>query len=146
LMQTVLAPIRPVDEPLRYLLADPRRLRIISFFDSLWVRLLDIRNALAARRYLAEGRVVFDVTDPFCPENSARYALEGGPEGAECWLTTDEPDLALDVSDLGAVYLGGNRFTALAQAGRVEKRTLGALARADRMFASDPAPWCTQEF
>jgi predicted acetyltransferase len=146
LMQTVRAPIRPMDEPLRHMLADPRRLRIISCFDSLWVRLLDIPAALAARRYASEGRLVLDVADPFCPENSGRYTLDGGPVGAECHRTSDNPDLALDVADLGAVYLGGNRFTTLAHAGRAAERTPGALVRADRIFASDPAPWCTQEF
>ena len=57
-----------------------------------------------------------------------------------------EPDLALDVATLGAAYLGGPRPSVLARAGRVDERTPGALGRADRMLASDPAPLCTTHF
>ena len=146
LAQTIRMHLRPLDEPLRHMLADPRRLHVAAQFDGLWVRLLNVPAALAARRYAAPGRLVLEVSDPFCPRNSDRYLLEGGPEGAECRATTEEPDLALDVAELGAAYLGGTRFRTLAQAGRVEERAPGALARADALFASDPPPWCSQEF
>jgi len=146
LTQTVRAVAFPVDEPLRWMLADPRRMKVTALRDDLYVRLLDIPAALAARRYAAEGRVVFEVADAFCPENSGRYELRGGPEGAECRRTTAEPDLALGVADLGAAYLGGVRFETLYQAGRVEEHTRGALARADALFRSDPPPWCATPF
>jgi len=146
LAQTIRAHIRPLDEPLRWMLADPRRLRVTAQFDGLWARLLDVPAALAARRYPVPGRLVLEVSDPFRPRNSGRYQLDGGPEGAECRATTAEPDLALDVAELGAAYLGGTRFRTLERAGRAEERTPGAVARADLMFASDPPPWCSQEF
>lgn len=146
LVQTVRALGRPVDEPLRWLLTDSRRLRMLAVNDDLWVRLLDIPAALGARRYATPGAVVFAVADALRPENAGRYALDGGPEGAECRLTTAEADLALDVADLGAAYLGGVSFGTLARAARVEERTPGALARADALFASDPAPWCGTPF
>ena len=43
-------------------------------------------------------------------------------------------------------YLGGVRFSTLARAGRVVTQTPDALARADAMFASEPAPWCATPF
>ena len=46
--------------------------------------------------------------------NDARFVLEGGPDGASCRRTSANADLALSVADLGALYLGGNSFTALA--------------------------------
>jgi predicted acetyltransferase len=137
---------RPLDEPLRWMLADPRRLRVTNYTDDLWLRLLDIPAALAARRYTTAGRIVFAVADAFCPENSGRYLLEGGPDGASCRRTDDEPDLALGVATLGAAYLGGVRFATLARAGRVEERTAGALARADALFATDPLPYSGTPF
>jgi predicted acetyltransferase len=146
LVRTVQAFNRPVDEPLRWMLADPRRLQTRALVDDLWVRLLDVPAALAARRYAAEGRLVLEVADPFRPEDAGRYALEGGPEGAECRPTTAEPDLALAADALGAAYLGGVRFATLARAGRVEERAAGALARADALFASERAPWCGTPF
>jgi predicted acetyltransferase len=135
-----------VDEPLRWMLVDPRRMKPTALRDDLWVRLLDIPASLAARKYSATGRVVFEVADTFCPETAGRYELEAGPEGAECRRTTREADLALDVADLGAAYLGGVRFDTLWQAGRIEEHTTGAAARADALFRSDPAPHCGTPF
>jgi predicted acetyltransferase len=137
---------RPVDEPLRWLLADSRRLRTTQTHDDLWVRLLDLPVALAARRYATRDRLVLDVTDQLRPANHGRFALEGAPDGASCQPTGDDPDLRLDISDLGAAYLGGVRFATLAAAGRVLERTPRALRRADLLFASDPPPWCTTSF
>ena len=137
---------RPVDEPLRWLLADSRRLRTNQTREDLWVRLLDVPVALAARRYATRDRLVVEVIDQLRPANHGRFALEGAPDGASCERTSDDPDLRLDVAELGAAYLGGVRFTTLAAAGRVIERTPGALWRADRLFASDPAPWCTTSF
>ena len=52
----------------------------------------------------------------------------------------------LEVADLGAAYLGGVRFATLAAAGRVVENQQGAVARADALFASDPAPYCGTPF
>jgi predicted acetyltransferase len=145
LMDRITAWNRPVDEPLLHLLREPDRLRL-RVGDGLWVRLVDVPRALESRRYQASGRVVFDVADPFCPWNEGRYALEGGPDGASCRSTDAEPDLAVTVNELGACFLGGIGFRQLSRAGRVEELRAGALARADTMFAWDPAPWCSFMF
>jgi len=136
----------PVDEPLRWMLADPRRLRVLTLADFLWVRIVDVPSALCARRYAQSGRLVLEVADPFYPQNSGCYELEGGPEGATCRRSDKAPDLAFDVADLGAAFLGGRRFDTLAQAGRVVERSPGALGRADALFTGDPAPWCATMF
>jgi predicted acetyltransferase len=137
---------RPVDDPVRWRLADPRRLRVTDVGDQLWVRLLDLRGALAARRYAVEGELVLEVTDAPRPRNQGRFRLEGGPDGAACDPTSAEPDLALDVADLGAAYLGGTSLVSLSRAERVAELTPGALLRADRMFAASPPPICTTHF
>jgi predicted acetyltransferase len=142
LVETISAEHVALDEPLRWLLAESRRMRVTRLGDWLWVRPVDVAALLGARRYAAEGRVVLDVADDGRPGAAAgRFALDGGPDGAECTRTTVDPDLALGVADLGAVSLGGVSFSALARAGLVEERTPGALARADSMFASEPAPF-----
>ena len=136
---------RPVDDPLPWMLADPRRLKR-SPYDGLWVRLVDVPAALAGRTYLREGRIVFELRDSFCPWNQGRYVLEGGPEGAGCRLTKAEPDLALSASDLAAAYLGAVSFTTLSHAGRVEQMSDGSLLKADSMFATELKPWCPYSF
>ena len=136
---------RQADEPLLLMLAEPRRLRL-QLQDGLWLRPVDLPGALAARRYVSEGRLVLEVRDPFCPWNEGRYELEGGPDGAECRRTRKGADVLMDASDVGAAYLGGVRFGTLARAGRVDEERPGALARADALFAWEPLPWCPSLF
>ncbi|HEV3460882.1 MAG TPA: GNAT family N-acetyltransferase [Candidatus Dormibacteraeota bacterium] len=145
LMARVSAEMRPVDEPLRFLLADSRQPKT-RIEDGVWLRLVDVAAGLAGRRYAVEGRLGLRVRDAFCTWNDGPYQLVGGPAGAECKSTGGTLDLELDAADLAAVYLGGNRFRALFEAGRIEELRPGAVARADAMFATDRAPWCPSHF
>jgi predicted acetyltransferase len=139
--QTVSARLQPVDSPLFLLLARPNFSRpVIS--DGLWIRLVDVGAALEQRAYTAEGTLVLDVRDEFCPWNEGRWQVGPG----EAARTTGEADLALDVSDLAGPYLGGFTFRELQRAGRVEELRQGAIARADQLFRTDVAPWCPEIF
>jgi predicted acetyltransferase len=139
--QTISAELLPPDHPLFLLLAEPRRMHY-RVWDGLWVRLVDVGAALSGRSYAQDGRVVFDVRDAFCSWNEGRWKLEGG----EARRTDDEPDLRLDVTGLGSVFLGGFTFAELRHACRVEELRPGALTRADAMFRTDVAPWCPEIF
>jgi len=146
LIGTIEAINRPTDDPLRWRLADPRRLQVHQAGDHLWVRVLDVGAALAARSYLVDDSLVLELTDPFRPANSGRWCLEANAGSARCTRTEDSADLALGIADLGAAYLGGVRFSTLAAAGRVDQRTPGALARADLLFSWTSTPWCATHF
>lgn len=135
---------RPTDELLDYLLAEPRRLTRRQT-DGLWARLVDVPAALAARRYRTEGRLVFEINDPFLPELGGRFLLDGGPDGAECRPTDVEPDLVADPVALGARYLGSGSFERFRVAGRVEGSTK-AIRLADTMFSWHQEPWCPHYF
>jgi predicted acetyltransferase len=137
---------RPLDDPVRWLLADHRRLRTTATGDMLWLRILDLPATMAARAYSSSDRIVLEVRDSMRPENNRRWLLDATPTAAECTPTGADPDLILDVADLGAAYLGGVRLATLARSGRVLERTRGAGARADRLLASDPLPWSTTGF
>lgn len=145
LVATVEAWNRPVDDPLLLLVREPRRLRF-GVADGLWVRLIDIPVALGARSYARDGRIVFDVSDPFRPANDGRYELVVEDGAGRCERTEDEPDLVGSVNVLGAAYLGGVTFEQLASASQVEERVEGGVRLADAMFASSPAPWCPWAF
>jgi predicted acetyltransferase len=136
---------RPVDDPLPWMLADPRRLQR-SRRDGLWLRLIDVGDSLELRHYGASDRLVLEVRDNLCPWNDGRFELEGSPEGGSCRTTTASPDLSLSVSCLASTYLGAVAFTTLSQAGLVEEGTPGALLRADRMFAVQHQPWTPHNF
>lgn len=144
----VVARGRPEHEPLRWALADSRQLVVTSVRDHLWVRLIDLAAALSHRRYAAEGSLVLEVADPFCPWNEGRWLLEGGPDGAGCRPAAGHPDgviVRLDAAALGSLFVGGTSVAQLARAGRVEgDRT--SLRRADQMFGPGMDPWCSTEF
>jgi predicted acetyltransferase len=131
----------PVDHPLFLLLARPNQARL-RLGDGLWTRLVDVGAALSARTYAGDGSVVLDVRDEVCPWNEGRWCVEGG----EVSPTDDAADLALDVADLGSVYLGGFSFRELGRAGHVEELAQGAIDRADSIFRTDVAPWCPEIF
>lgn len=140
------AEIRPVDDPIRHLLANPHQATVTACAPNLWLRLVDVKSALQARTYAAQDRITIDLTDALCPWNSGRWSLEGGPDGGGVRRGRRRPDLAMDVAALAAVFLGGVGFTELADAGLVREGTPGALTRAGAMFASPRAPWCPQIF
>jgi predicted acetyltransferase len=134
-------PLAPPDHPLFLLLALPRRARY-RMHDVLWVRLVDVGAALSGRAYGEGGPLVLEVRDAICEWNDGRWKLEDGV----CERTDSEPDLALDVSALGSAYLGAVSFTQLREALRVEELRLGAVGRADALFAWRPLPWCLEIF
>ena len=135
------AGLLPADHELLFLVAEPRRLKFM-LLDGLWVRLVDLPAALAARSYAGDDPIVFDVSDAFLPDNEGRWRLAGG----QAERTDDEPDLRLDVTALGSTYLGGVTFGELLRAGRIEELQEGAAARADALFRADRAPWCPEIF
>jgi len=140
-VEKVAARLLPLDHPLFFILAQPRRMRM-RVGDGLWVRLIDVGAALSARAYSAPGPVVFKVADEFCPWNADRWKLEAGVAKK----TRAEADLACDTTALGSAYLGGFTFAQLVRGGRVEELKAGATARADAMFRTDRQPWCPEIF
>ena len=133
--------LMPVDHPLVHAVADFRRLRL-RVADGLWVRLVDVGMALAARAFENGDPVVVELRDEFCPWNAGRWRLTSS--GGE--RTDEEPELELGAGELGAAYLGGVTFGELARAGRLRERAPGALQRADALFRTPRAPWSPEIF
>jgi predicted acetyltransferase len=145
---------RPVDDPLQFQLADPRRARS-KLTDALWVRLTDLPRALTGRRYSSPVDVVIEVRDEILPSNAGRWRLTAAGEAdaghgwglaATCAAATGEADLALDVRELGAAYLGGTSLAALAGAGLVTELRPGAVRQLSTAMSWEPAPWCPLVF
>jgi predicted acetyltransferase len=157
LVGSVTADLRPADDPLLYQLHDSRRARV-HLVDNLWVRVIDLPAALARRAYSSPVDVVVEVTDGLLPANAGRWRLRaarpggaagvGGAAGgaADCARTDEPADIALDVRELGAAYLGGTRLAALAAAGLVRELRPGAVGRLSTAMSWDPAPWCPRIF
>jgi predicted acetyltransferase len=158
LVHEVVAEPRPVDEPLRWRLADPRRLRVTGSRDFLWLSVLDVPAAFTARGYRRADRLVFEVLpavsavdgdggDGIDPA-AGRWVLDAGPEGSTCRpaRSGESVDLQLGAADLGPILLGGVEPSLLAAAGRVAESRPGALDRADALFAAHPQPFSQTGF
>lgn len=140
---------RPVDEPIRWVLSDYRRMHTDWTSEHTFVRLVEVERALGLRRYHDEGELTLAVSDAFCPWNEGRYRLsvaESGAAEVERMNASGEADLELNSTVLGSIFLGGLRPSALAEVGAVAERRPGALSRADRMFVEARPPFCSTEF
>jgi predicted acetyltransferase len=135
----------PPDHPLRWQLADFRAGEVGGDTDWLWVRLLDVPRALTARGWFTDGELVLDVEDAFLGEHG-RYLLTVRDGKADCVPTDREPDLSLDVSDLGSVYLGGTAPSKLVRAGHIRAHHPDAATLADAFFRAERPPHCLHWF
>ena len=138
---------RPVDDPLLFHLADPRRARPL-LKDGLWTRIIDVPAALAGRGYSAPVDVVIEVRDRLIPANAGRWhlAAAGVAATASCVPTAAAADVTLDVTELGAAYLGGTTLGAMAAAGLVTELRPGAVRELSAAMSWDLAPWCPVNF
>ncbi|WP_261958103.1 GNAT family N-acetyltransferase [Streptomyces nigrescens] len=135
----------PPGHPLRWQFADFRAGEVSGDTDWLWVRLLDIPRALTTRGWFMDGELVLDVEDPFLGEHG-RYLLTVRDSKADCGPTDREPDLSLDVSDLGSIYLGGTAPSTLVRAGHIRAHRPGAATLADALFRAERSPHCLHWF
>ncbi|MEW1825711.1 GNAT family N-acetyltransferase [Streptomyces sp. NPDC088196] len=135
----------PPQHPLRRQLADFRAGEVSGDTDWLWVRLLDVPRALTARGWFTDGEIVLAVDDPFLDDHG-RYLLTVRDGKADCVPTGRQPDLSLDVCDLGSVYLGGTAPSTLVRAGHIRAHHPGAAALADALFRTDRSPHCLHWF
>jgi predicted acetyltransferase len=143
LVRTVAArPTVRLDDPLPYLLSDPRAVRTKAVHDFLWLRPNRVGELLAARRYRIDDELVIEVVDG---DDVERWRLSGGPDGAVCDATDAEPDLTLGRAAMGSLLLGGVSATELAAGGRLNSLGID-LGRVDAFFGWSPSPHCTTSF
>lgn len=125
----------PDDDPLPYLLPDPRAVRTVALNDGIWVNVRDPAIAFGARTYGTDDRIVVEV-------DGRRWAIEGGPDGGSCRVVRSRPDLVAVPSALGPLLHGGVRASTLVAGRRLTARSPDALRRADAFFSTSPSPYC----
>jgi predicted acetyltransferase len=134
---------RPLDDPLFELLTGVRRVER-TLTDTVWVRVLDVERALTSRTYGQPGGITLAIGDAMGIANGT-YRLEWDGHRIECGGASGPADLEIDVSDLGAAFLGRPAFSAAAMAGTIVG-SHEAAALADRMFGHQRAPYCPEVF
>ncbi|HEV7811122.1 MAG TPA: GNAT family N-acetyltransferase [Candidatus Limnocylindrales bacterium] len=150
---TIRAERRTPNDRLPWLLTNQRAASPDDIGDGLWVKLLDVPRALESRRYEQTAAVVIESVDTDGTNadgdrvaRRVRISLDASPDGARATVTDRSPDLTLRSDALGAAFLGGVRLSRAALIGGVEEHRPGALADADRLFATFDAPWCSSFF
>ena len=134
----------PVDDPLIWKLAEPRRAER-KRTDGLWIRIMDVPAALEARTYEVDGTIRLGVDDPFLPERSGVYELAASEGQGKTVVVDGEADVTLGIDVLGALYLGGNNAVSMAAAGLIDGSP-EAVALLHRLFRTEIDPWCPEVF
>jgi predicted acetyltransferase len=129
----------PMDDPLPYLLTDPRALQTTAVNDGIWVNVRDIAACFSSRRYGTTDALIVDV-------DGERWRIDGSPDAATCTKVRTRPDLTTDRASLGALLLGGVRASALAAGRRLNARSDQSLVRADAFFLTSPVPHCQTHY
>lgn len=106
------------EDPLMWALTDLNRVSTTEVQEFLWLRVLDVPRALAARPWAADGSVVLEVDDPQ-GHAAGRFAVTTADGTATVVRTDDAPDVRLDAETLGSLYLGGVPVRQLHRAGRL---------------------------
>ena len=136
----------PEDDPAPLLLLEPRELHRRTA-DAIWMRITDVEAALPQRPYSDANAITFAVRDGLCPWNEGTFVLEttGDESSVERVDSAVTADLTMPASSLAVLVSGHRSASVLGRAGRIEGDAK-ALARADRLFATDHAPWCNDSF
>lgn len=130
-----------VDDPLLHWVGGPRMTADVETYDGLWVRLVDLAQALQDRTWSAPCDVVVHVDDTAAPWNDGTWRIHADADGeAVVERSTSAADLRLSVNALGAAYLGGGNLVAKLRAGLVQEQRPGAVAELWRAMRTDVAP------
>lgn len=136
-----------VDDPLLLWVGGPRSTSDVATYDSLWVRLVDLPEALQARAWSAPCDVVVEVADTTAPWNDGTWRIHADDAGqATVERTAAMSELRLGVEALGAAYLGGGNLVALQRAGFVRERRAGAAAQLWRAMRTEVSPTAAVSF
>ena len=137
----------PVDDALTWLLVDGRRLENVGACDHIWLRLLDVREALRQRGsgLLSRTLVLRAVDDQFGETTTLK--LEPGDRGRlEVSTTTSDPDVETNVSTLAALFLGGTALRPLLATRKILHRSDAALQAFTSLFTTTTMPFVDTEF
>jgi len=135
----------PMDDPLAELLAEPRLLHSQSH-EGLWLRLVDVATAMAARGYQCDGEISFSVgADTLTPWNDGSYRLTVSNGIAEVARISTATEISIDRKHLASVWCGRHRLSTLANWGLVTGDP-DAITHADILLATRTQPHCPDHF
>ncbi|MFN8508787.1 MAG: GNAT family N-acetyltransferase [Dehalococcoidia bacterium] len=147
LVGTIVMPnVLPVDDPAPGLLLEPRMLQRRTQ-DAIWMRVVHVEKALAARPYGTRGELTVRIDgDAMCPWNDATWLIETDGPAAMVSRTDRAPDLTMRPNGLAPLISGHTSATVLHRAGAIEAADPRALTTADALFRTEYAPFTPNHF
>ena len=130
-----------VDDPLPLKLKDQLAAKTTGLSDFLWMRIMDVPEALGARVYSADADIVLEVTDPLTVAGG-RFLLQSRDGVGKCTPHDGPPDVQIGLADLATIYMGAHRASELHRANRVTELQAGALRTLDAAFSTERVPYC----
>jgi predicted acetyltransferase len=118
------------EDPLMWALTDLNRVSTTALVEFLWLRILDVPAALAARPWAADATVVLEVDDPQ-GHAAGTYELITADGVATVAATDRDAEVRLTAETLGSIYLSAVPVLQLHRAGRI-----GGEDEAVRRFAA----------
>lgn len=114
--------------------------------DDLWLRVVDLPQAVLERGHAADAEVTVHVRDATVPANAGtwRWVARGGV--GELTRHDGIADIEMDIAEIGAVWLGGQTLGARARAGFVAEHRPGAVAELDAALRTPAGPVATLGF
>jgi predicted acetyltransferase len=132
------------DDPLRWSLVDVDRLKLTASRHFLWLRVLDVPRALAARPWGADDSLVLEVDDPQ-GHAAGRFRVTTRDGVAEVEPVDDDPDVSVSAETLGSLYAAGVPVRGLHRSGRIAG-TPDAVRRLGAAADLAEAPYCLTGF
>ncbi len=138
----------PASDPLAWAIHDRQGYHVTRIEDAVWLRILDVTQALQHRHYDTDGQTHITLTDPL-DITTGTYHLQVRHGAGTVTRTHADPtttDASMTISTLSSLYLGGTRATLLAHAGHITTRHPDALTELDTLLAHPQDPYCTTQF
>lgn len=134
------------DTPVLHVLDDPGERVHVRRRPGLMLRIVDLPAALAARPCYAAApaAVTLAVRDAACPWNAGTWRISGEAGRLNAAPSDAEPQLALDITTLAALYNGGLAPETAVRAGLIAVRDTPALAAAHDLLAMRRPPVCIE--
>ncbi|SIS16625.1 GNAT family N-acetyltransferase [Williamsia sterculiae] len=130
----------PTDDALPVKLTDLRAVKVEHVADAMWLRILDVPAALAARVYDRDTSFVLEVHDNH-RDAGGRFAVDIADGRATVTATTEPPTITTDISVLSSIYLGGYRAVEFARANRLWVADQPTLTAFDQAFSTERRPF-----
>ncbi len=147
LVGSILIPHAPIQNLLRWMLVDGRRIETLGVQDHIWLRVLAPIQVLERRRFppMLEP-LTLQIFDPIGFTDKTTLKLISDGMATEVHATTNNPDIEMDIGMLSALVLGGHSVLDLAASGRIRGTSRDALLRLAYAFTGCQLPYTDTSF